>query len=112
MPPININECFLQRPRDGRRLRLSPWAPRFSGGFVVAYRWFALGVGLDVAWRWFLLILSLGRVRVSFGRSGRRRFRFIIPLVRVRVSVGRYVWCGIAVINYWRQCTPSGLVEP
>ena len=75
------------------------WPHRLSGGFVLSYRWFALGVGFGrCVWRWFRLILSLVLVRVSFGRSVWRRFRFIISLVRVRVSFGRYVWRRLRLI--------------
>ena len=39
----------------------------FGGGFVLSYRWFALGVGLGrYVWRWFRLILSLVGVRCWF----------------------------------------------
>ena len=45
---------------DGR------WPFRFSGGFVLSYRWFALGIGVgSYVWLWFRFILSLVRVRVS-----------------------------------------------
>ena len=63
MPPININVRFLQGPRDWRWLWLGPWPSRFSGGFVLSYRAFALGAGFGrYVWRWFRLIgRDLGR---------------------------------------------------
>ena len=70
IPPININECFLRGPMNWGWFWLGPWTFRFSGGFFLSYRWFALGV--------------------DFGRYLWRRLRFILSLVRVRGGFGRY----------------------
>ena len=51
--------------------RPGPWPFRFSGGYVLSYRQFALVVSFSrYVWWPFRLILSLVRVRASFGRYG------------------------------------------
>ena len=63
---------------SGRRLRLSAWALRFSGGFAIDYLCLALGVGFgSFVQRLIRPILSLVRARFSFGRPAWRRFRLL-----------------------------------
>ena len=59
---------------------IGPWPFRFRGGFVLPYRWFALGVG--------------------FGRYVWRRFRLILALVHLRCWFWRFRFRGGFVISY------------
>ena len=70
MPPINTNESSRQGPRDWGWLWPGPWPPRFSGGFVLSYLWFALGLVLDVMFgSGFVLSYRRFALCVGFGRS-------------------------------------------
>ena len=113
MPPININVFFLHGARDWEWLWHGPRAFRISGGFVLSYRWFALGLVLDVAlgggfvfaYRWsalglvsdvvfgggFVLSYRWFALGVSFGRYVWRRFRPILSFA-LCVGFGRSFW--------------------
>ena len=91
---LNINVRFLKGPRDLGRLWLGPWPFRFSGGFVLPYRWFALGAGFGrYVWRWFRLILSLVRVMFWFW-TFRFRGSFVLSYrwFVLGAGCGRSVW--------------------
>ena len=100
MGRVNIYVCFPEGALGLGWFRPGPCAPRFSGAFVLSYRWFALGFGFGRhVWQGLRLIASLVRVRVIFGRYSWLLFRLILAFVRAR---RRFRTFGLAVVSSYR----------
>ena len=100
--PQSIVTCASYRGLgigDGCGLGLGPWPFLFSGGFVLPYRWFALGAGFGrYVWRRFRLI---GR-GLGWQRSGSMK---PLELARARPAA-KFLVRQCSGLSF-RRCFPS-----